>query len=855
MKYSRLVPVVLLLLILNPIQAWADINPSPSKATALISHISHPTTLQDIATLSAAVVDPDTGQLMLVGEAGASTVIEDDFVVALQVIYNGDFPAVSIDPSSDINSMKVAYFGGIENTRPGYVLYEADRLLKVYSLGMDNLTNQPVNSSVPGYQSELALISASIRPIGKPVWHRMWFEPAEMVSVNPSQPKDWRAISLSDLGVVLKTEYVSIDGSPIPGKGSDPAAEQFVANFNANFAAYSAEQPVFRDLVQIRRWLYLARWLRDENIPVAQEWLSREVQPVETPNTTPRISVYRDVGNYSLMLGGGVDFSQENAYPNSDAFSSTLADTLLDLPPAERSGTMTVEGKNYTVVVVPLYTTGSYPRTDSEGRRWAFAADDGRPLSVQDPEHGVTNFDAYDEKGRLLRKTLNYADNVVEFQPTNAGAARVVYHTQTVAQQDLAPLIAVQTNQATTEAVTGQSVTYEQLSRENRLHQLDWQALPNVPGGELQVSPIRVGSTEVWMAVSESGVQLAVPSEDIVTHAGNGTKAVQVARGRSAVDLFSRFSTALASTRDRQIVYAFESNGTLYFQVGNGVVSKSDLTLERFDELIAGEGFGSDLSSVLEPLLSLRNQTVVVFTGAGFPDTEEGREQKADNRRRSDRITRALIRLGMDNVQADDEIDEAVNNLLLQEPLVDGVGNWNTEIRLDRESLSSDVEEADLIEQAAKGAGIPIQTDIAEAVTKPNLVLITARDDNAVQALLLPELNAANNLQDRYLILLVIGQEQSDRSYARVAIVEYGASGVLVNEGLLDLVTVRRTVEALATLPAGSQGIRPSEGFIQAIRRAIEREDIEDTERESLEQFLRSVIPRVSQVPEIQAAR
>lgn len=850
MKRHFLLLAVLSLLAFTSVQLGIkkeDISLAETAVRATLD--SHPTTLEDIASLEGAVIDPETGQLMLVGQAGSSALNIDDFVVALRVIYNGDLPAVSIDPSENDNSvMNVVYFGGIENTHLGFVLYEADRLLKVYSMGVENLTGEMVSSNVPGYQSELDLVSADARAIGQPVWHRMWFEPAQLTNASPAGVGGRRGITLSGLGVTLNTEYISIAGSPIPGEGSDPAAEQFVAHFNKSFAAFAAEQPVLQELVEVRRWLYLARWLRDENIPIEASWLLQEVASVETPSTTPRTSVVRDLGPYRLMIGGGVDFTQENAYPSTDAFAATLADTLLSAPPGERAGTITVEGQAYTVVVLPLYRTASFSRTDADGFRWHLSTDDGRPLSVQAPEGGVTNFDEYDEKGRLLRKTVNYADNVVAYGPTDTGTARVTYQTEAAARLDLAAQIAAQSEWARTEEAASQYLIYTRLKSEDQLFMPEWHSLAIPTDGEMQVWPFSVGD-EIWVALGGNGDQVAIPPEDLVLRVGEGTDAVQVARGPTAVDLYSRLLVAQASAGGIQFAFAFEADGVPYFQVGQELVALPDLTLEDLDDLLQ-EGNRADLSKALAPLLDSEGQTVVFFSGAGFPRTDEGRDHEDHNRRRSDRLTRALIRLGMFDVHSDDETEEATSNLAAQVPLVDQAGNWNLEIVLDTDSLAgeADKEEVDLITHIAEDAGIPLQTDVTAPTTEENLLVVTGRDDDVVESELLPELGEDGNLQDRYLVLLVIEQDWDDRSYVRAAIVDYGAAGVLVDEGLISLSAVRQAVETLVELRAEIRGLRPSQAILQTIQTQLDQPDLDDETRSNLKQLLRSLTPRISQL-------
>jgi hypothetical protein len=817
------------------------------------THQSHPTTLADLASLDGAVLDPEAGQLILVGQPGSSSLNLDDFMVALRVIYGGDFPAVSIDPNPNDNStMNVSYFGGIEGTHLGFVLYEADRLLKVYSMGVDNQTKQSINSNIPGYQSELALAAASVRNIGEPVWHRMWFEPAQLTNDIPVPAGGRRSISLSSLGVTLKTEYVSIDGSPIPGEGSDPAAEAFVAHFNNNFAAFATEQAVLQELVQVRRWLYLVRWLRDANIPVEASWLSQAIATVETPKSTPRTSVIRDLGPYQLMIGGGVDFSLENAYPDPDAFTTTLEDALLAIPPSARAGTFKIDGQDHISVVLPLYKKASYSITTPDGRRLHLSTDDNLILSVEDPQGGVTNFDKYDNNKRLRQKTINTADQVVEYQPLGDGKARTTYPTDEIARLDLVSHLRVQTGQIPAQGATIQELTYALLKSKGLLYAPDWQILPTPTNGELQVWPFTVNG-EMRMAVWGESEGFQIPESDLVFEDNVGPSIVRAVRGSTAVDFFSRFLVAQASRDGTQFIYPFTLDDKLYFQVGQTPVSMPDFTEEAFYALLAEEGPNEEILDILRnalaPLLNFRDQTLVFFRGAGFSSTPEGLELENANRQRSDLLTKAFIRLGVFNVHGDDEPQEAIDNLDNQTPLADQTGKWDIRIIIEAASLSGEenTNEIRLIIQTAENAGIPVQTELATPTTEKNLILITGREDEQVENSLLPQLGADNGLQSRYLILFVVDQGQRERSYTRTAIIDYDAAGVLVNEASVKLADVRHSIEALVAQKDGILGLPPAQAVLQAIQLQLTQLDLDDARKAGLQIMLIGLLPRVSQ--------
>src|SRR6185503_19174586 len=113
-----------------------------------------------LGTITGATYDPTSGRLILIGDKTTTLPpMKPEYLAeAIRVVYSdrkGD-PGMTIDPDpKDPHGpvMNVIFFGNTENTHLGSVMFEADRVMKGYSVGNDNLTKQPVASSIPGYLS------------------------------------------------------------------------------------------------------------------------------------------------------------------------------------------------------------------------------------------------------------------------------------------------------------------------------------------------------------------------------------------------------------------------------------------------------------------------------------------------------------------------------------------------------------------------------------------------------------------------------------------------------------------------------------------------------------------------------
>lgn len=233
-------------------------------------------------------------------------------------------------------------FGGrVEGTRLGWVMLEGDRVMKCLAVGRDNLhTNIAYNSStiaVPGY-SNMAERAATGNI-------RMWFTPNEMTLKRHLDPISGRASIVFDkASVALNTESYMM-GLPQP-----PGARAFADHFTAEYDAFAAlafpcvdpDDPAGTNIVQVKIFeqlreamqaVALARFFRDNGVPVDMWWMNAWTPPTAySPRSAP--TAYNE--ECGMIVYGGVEVNRPNTYVPS-ATAASVADVVQAAHP-DRAG-------------------------------------------------------------------------------------------------------------------------------------------------------------------------------------------------------------------------------------------------------------------------------------------------------------------------------------------------------------------------------------------------------------------------------------------------------------------------------------------------------------------------------------
>lgn len=281
----------------------------------------------------------------------------DDIVTVFRAVYtHGESPLVSIDPDpkSPLGpTFNVRYGQGLERTYVGWVLFEADRRMKAYSLGTDNVTNQHVSSRVPGYRSVTEMqADANSTPPGAsaPKWERFWIVP----SGRRERQTPSGALSLLDVPLRVNTQVMKLSGGKLEPLLSEPpslASKRFADWFTSSYDALGNDPPsplpaghrraydhvnVFEELRRIALLTAAAEKLRGDGVPLPSWVRARRVEPFPAPARTPRIEILKDVGKVRLSLAGGVslDTPKSAIVRQASAEATQVAGALTNALPA-----------------------------------------------------------------------------------------------------------------------------------------------------------------------------------------------------------------------------------------------------------------------------------------------------------------------------------------------------------------------------------------------------------------------------------------------------------------------------------------------------------------------------------------
>lgn len=263
------------------------------------------------------------------------------------ILTNNSASSYLVDSVNVVPDLQHRRYGGrVDGTRLGWVMYEADRVMKCLGVGVDNLTGAryaSTNLPIPGYSNilERSLGGDEAGNI------RFWFVPNEMTLKKHVDPETGRSTIVFDkASVALKTE------SLLRGLPQAPVARAFADHFNAHYDEFAARDwpvmdpndPTGQTIIQVKIFerlreamqaVSLARFLRDNGIPLDMWWLGSWAPPrAYSPKVVP--TAYNEVTNGPqwVLLYGGVEVNKPNSYVPSATAESVGQVVLSQRPDA-----------------------------------------------------------------------------------------------------------------------------------------------------------------------------------------------------------------------------------------------------------------------------------------------------------------------------------------------------------------------------------------------------------------------------------------------------------------------------------------------------------------------------------------
>lgn len=309
--------------------------------------------IKGLGTLRGVRLDAN-GNLVLVGgdsgEVKLPSLRLDDVVAIFRSVYiHGEGPSVTIDPNPkdpEKLPMIIRHGKATEDTYVGWVLYEADRLMKGYTQGVDNKTKQDVESTVTGYDKVLDTIyfgGADPREGQKDgVWERFWIVPAEANRFEGER----RELTLFDVPLKVNTQKMKWEkGKLVDDKQgeSSPGATAFTEWFTDKYDDIADERylvpppesgitdpvPVYLELRRIALITAIAEKLHDDGVPMPFWMREYEVRKVPFEKTTPGLEVTRTKHETDVIrtarIFGGVALTPENKVVKSYATDADVA--------------------------------------------------------------------------------------------------------------------------------------------------------------------------------------------------------------------------------------------------------------------------------------------------------------------------------------------------------------------------------------------------------------------------------------------------------------------------------------------------------------------------------------------------
>ncbi|MBI2612075.1 hypothetical protein HYW54_05045 [Candidatus Gottesmanbacteria bacterium] len=317
--------------------------------------------LADMTDVTGAYYDPILDRIVFMGKKNttAPQFDKDDMAVAIKaVIFRNEIPAVSIDkiPGLPVDHpyRKVTYYGGIESTKFGKVLFDADFALKKYSHGRDE-NNQPIVSSVPTYKSFIQRY-IEYGPGEGGNSSRFIIKPQIM-----TLKKDDAANSFvfDQAKMYLEIQHLNPNNEP----SWNQAANDYGNEMTTNYDLYAQETPSWAQAKQLGMIVSVIRWIDDAGITTDFNF-ARDYAPKYVATPTQVNTFATPIGDTGTLYGEA-DYTTPNTYNPDSGTSSGLKNSAQAVPTTKEDvhWTFTNSGQQYEAVAVTadaFRSLGSY---------------------------------------------------------------------------------------------------------------------------------------------------------------------------------------------------------------------------------------------------------------------------------------------------------------------------------------------------------------------------------------------------------------------------------------------------------------------------------------------------------------
>lgn len=323
------------------------------------------TFLANMDDITGAYYDQNLDRIVFVGKQNTTLpeFDKDDLAVAIRaVLFNKVLPAVSIEP--DVNNpakSNVLYYGGIEDTKFGNVLVDADWKMKKYEFGYDE-NQQAVTSSVPGYKSLLQRYVEKSPSNGSTGASRFVIRP-KLVSLK----RDEAATSFvfDQVSMEIYTEPLSPNNDP----KFNAASSEFAAHHTQYYDQFAQETPSYADAKQLGKIVGVIKWLSDNNIATDFSWASDYA-----PKVIPSPRQFNTIVTPPMQgwtLSGGAEYYTQNTYSadNNSSAAIKAASEAVNAPKEDINWTFTKDGQAYQSVAVAadaFRSLGSYGTSETD---------------------------------------------------------------------------------------------------------------------------------------------------------------------------------------------------------------------------------------------------------------------------------------------------------------------------------------------------------------------------------------------------------------------------------------------------------------------------------------------------------